>query len=305
MGGVVHFFNNKYNKMAGFLRKSLKTLINSPFSKRHFATGYGKSADSANSLFDDDPTMASGKTVVTILNQEQEDVIFMDAYSNIGFRMNNGMRLMGPCAVFPRSVLHWNIRGVEDINENSLSLFAALEPKLDILVLGVGDRNAMRNVDFRIIKFLKSKGINVEILPTDQALSTFNFLNSERRYVAGAFIPPNYIEELGDSEKYHSATGVAATLRDAEATTTEDYFFQEKEGDRLSYDYVDQNKELLKESVKKMRQDLRIRFGTGAHSDELNDDSEENEKIRSEVLSKEIKEILDQEKKSEEKEKKT
>ena len=29
----------------------------------------------------------------------------------------------------------------------------------------------------------------------EQALATFNFLNSERRYVAGALIPPNYISD--------------------------------------------------------------------------------------------------------------
>ncbi len=34
----------------------------------------------------------------------------------------------------------------------------------------------------------------------DQALATFNFLNAEKRYVAGAFIPPSYIENLDDDD---------------------------------------------------------------------------------------------------------
>ena len=59
--------------------------------------------------FENDPQLASGKTTVKILNQETEDGMFIDAYSCMGFRLNNGMRVMGPCAVFPRSVLHWNV----------------------------------------------------------------------------------------------------------------------------------------------------------------------------------------------------
>ena len=49
------------------------------------------------------------KTTVTILNKEQDGGIFIDAYSNQGFRLNTGFRVIGPCAVFPRSILHWNV----------------------------------------------------------------------------------------------------------------------------------------------------------------------------------------------------
>jgi NADH dehydrogenase [ubiquinone] 1 alpha subcomplex assembly factor 3 len=47
---------------------------------------------------------------VTILNKEEGTGIFVDAYSTLGFVLNNGLRILGPCAVFPRSVLHWNVR---------------------------------------------------------------------------------------------------------------------------------------------------------------------------------------------------
>lgn len=36
------------------------------------------------------------------------------------------------------------------------------------------------------------------LLSQDQALATFNFLNAEKRYVAGAFIPPSYVEMHAD-----------------------------------------------------------------------------------------------------------
>ena len=61
-----------------------------------------------DTMYEDDPAIASGKTQVTILNQEQ-DGIYMSAYSSMGFRLADGMRVVGPCAVFPRSILHWNV----------------------------------------------------------------------------------------------------------------------------------------------------------------------------------------------------
>ncbi|XP_041349777.1 NADH dehydrogenase [ubiquinone] 1 alpha subcomplex assembly factor 3-like isoform X2 [Gigantopelta aegis] len=125
---------------------------------------------------------------IHMLSKEDDANIYIEAYSPEGFKLSSGFRILGPCAVFPRSILHWNVKSSKDIHENSLSLFCMLEPKIDILILGIGDHGSKYNFD--IIRYLRSKKINVEILPTDQACSTFNFLNSERRYVAAALIPP-------------------------------------------------------------------------------------------------------------------
>ena len=51
-----------------------------------------------------------------------------------------------------------------------------------------GDRGTAVSKD--VIAFLRQKRIAFEILPTEQAAATFNFLNLERRCVAGALIPP-------------------------------------------------------------------------------------------------------------------
>lgn len=37
---------------------------------------------------------------------------------------------------------------------------------------------------------MRGKNINLEVLPTERACATFNFLNAEGRCVAGALIPP-------------------------------------------------------------------------------------------------------------------
>jgi NADH dehydrogenase [ubiquinone] 1 alpha subcomplex assembly factor 3 len=151
---------------------------------------------------DEDGDVNHMRTTVTILNEEHDEGIFVDSYSNLGFRLSNGIRVVGPCAVFPRTILHWNVKDVKDINEESLSLFAMLEPKIDILVLGVGERENMGKVNMDVIKFLRANKINIELLPTDQALSTFNFLNAEKRFVAGAFIPPTYVDVNEDEDIY-------------------------------------------------------------------------------------------------------
>lgn len=41
--------------------------------------------------------------------------------------------------------------------------------------------------------FMKKHQINVEILRTEQACATFNFLNSEGRIVAAALLPPHHL----------------------------------------------------------------------------------------------------------------
>ena len=43
-----------------------------------------------------------GKTSVQILNQETELGLMINSYSQIGFRLNNNMYLLGPIAIFPR-----------------------------------------------------------------------------------------------------------------------------------------------------------------------------------------------------------
>lgn len=141
------------------------------------------------------------QTTLSMLDDEDGQYIFIDAVNTFGFRFQGGIRTIGSVALFPKSVLHWNVTKPDEINEASLSLFLILEPKLDILILGIGDRGNQISPD--VIKYLRSKKMNVEILPTAQAVSTFNYLNSERRAVAAGLIPPSY---LAPRDNLRSAT---------------------------------------------------------------------------------------------------
>lgn len=43
-----------------------------------------------------------GKTSVTVLNKEEDGALMINAYSQTGFRLNNGMFVVGPMVIFPR-----------------------------------------------------------------------------------------------------------------------------------------------------------------------------------------------------------
>ncbi|KAI1285200.1 NADH dehydrogenase [ubiquinone] 1 alpha subcomplex assembly factor 3 [Halotydeus destructor] len=132
-----------------------------------------------------------GKTTVTFLNNEEHDLLQISTYSPVGFRLASGTFLMGPVAMFPRTIFHWDVANVLDINEESLSLFWLLEPKIDVLIIGVGEEHW--DLDPKLRLFLNKKGIGTEVVTTDKAVATFNYLNADRRNVAAALIPPQRI----------------------------------------------------------------------------------------------------------------
>lgn len=72
-----------------------------------------------------------------------------------------------------------------------------------MLVIGTGDQKITTEFSKNIIGFMKRYSINVEVLPTEQACTTFNFLNGEKRIVAGAFIPPTLMSVSEDDYVRH------------------------------------------------------------------------------------------------------
>lgn len=141
-----------------------------------------------------------GKTIAQVMNKDL-GTIMISALSPVGFRLNSGYRIIGPVIIFPRTILNWNIPGIENVNEESLSLFTLMSPKVDIIVFGYGDANALPvDVKNKVLQFGKKHNIGLEILPTENAIATFNFLNHEKRFVAGAFLPPKKVTIYDDQD---------------------------------------------------------------------------------------------------------
>ncbi|XP_046828719.1 NADH dehydrogenase [ubiquinone] 1 alpha subcomplex assembly factor 3 [Vespa crabro] len=130
-----------------------------------------------------------GKTTVTILNKNDTSLLLITGYNQTGFNLNNGLKIIGPTVLFSKSLLFWNVASAKDINKDSLVLFNILEPKLDLLIIGL-EKDYDHKFISNLKQIIKDLDINSEILPVDQACSVFNFVNLEKRYVAAALIPP-------------------------------------------------------------------------------------------------------------------
>ena len=82
-----------------------------------------------------------------------------------------------------------------------MSLFTILDPKIDVLIVGYGDNTPVKGakgktafpVDPKIILKMRQKGVSMELLTTENAIATYNYLVEEGRVVAAALIPPNHV----------------------------------------------------------------------------------------------------------------
>ncbi|XP_031622284.1 NADH dehydrogenase [ubiquinone] 1 alpha subcomplex assembly factor 3-like [Contarinia nasturtii] len=135
-----------------------------------------------------------GKTKVKVLNIDPEMGLMVNSFSELGFTLNNKFKIVGPMVIFPRTVLSWNVNSVDDVSENSMRLLLALEPKLELLIIGTGDVEVTPELTRKIASIVKPFGIRIELLKTEQACTTFNFMNAESRFVAAAMIPPKKIK---------------------------------------------------------------------------------------------------------------
>ncbi|KAJ7406855.1 NADH dehydrogenase [ubiquinone] 1 alpha subcomplex assembly factor 3 [Willisornis vidua] len=107
------------------------------------------------------------RTRVTVLEPESANIMFIEGYSNRGFTISGDL-VVGPCAVLPRSILQWNVGSHRDISHESLSLFRLLEPRIEILVLGTGDR--VERLPPAMLKQMRACGIAVEVQDTGHQL---------------------------------------------------------------------------------------------------------------------------------------
>ena len=57
----------------------------------------------------------------------------------------------------------------------------------------------------RLVLMLRKKGFNVEVMSTEHAISTFNYLCAEDRLVCAALIPPKILDRApSDQDIYES-----------------------------------------------------------------------------------------------------
>uniref|UniRef100_A0A8C4NGD2 NADH dehydrogenase [ubiquinone] 1 alpha subcomplex assembly factor 3 n=1 Tax=Eptatretus burgeri TaxID=7764 RepID=A0A8C4NGD2_EPTBU len=159
------------SEAGGVFRRSL--------SSCHGARGHRRLRACSTNVSDDEFYQ---RTTLMMLQRDSPDMMFVDSYSRVGFVIN-GNSVMGPCALIPNAILQWNVV--------SSLVFVLLSPEM--LLLGTGD--CSQRLDSALLKFMKRKGIGVEVQGTPNACATFNFLMSDRRIVGAALIPPSKLPE--------------------------------------------------------------------------------------------------------------
>ncbi|OQR86263.1 hypothetical protein ACHHYP_10791 [Achlya hypogyna] len=107
-------------------------------------------------------------------------------YDDGGFVVND-VNMRGSIALLPSIAMMWKPNTMEEITVESLNIFTVANPPIEILVLGCGKRIA-RQLDPKLVEYLKSHGIVVEYLDSFNACATFNILNAEDRKVAAAIL---------------------------------------------------------------------------------------------------------------------
>ncbi|CAM9151855.1 unnamed protein product [Pylaiella littoralis] len=132
-------------------------------------TALGKGFD----LMEDDP--------------ESRKKIVIDGYDPHGFQLGDGVDVRGSIVCMPNSFVLWEPKTPSEITIESLRILELVIPKIDLIILGVGERMTAR-LDPMLVKHLGSKGIRVEQMDTVNACSTFNVLNAEDRRVAAALL---------------------------------------------------------------------------------------------------------------------
>ena len=75
------------------------------------------------------------RTTITRLKEEEGVSFQISGHDEYGFFINNKIRVVGPLIIFPKAIYSWNVSGIQEINKNSLALFAMLEPKPGFQIL--------------------------------------------------------------------------------------------------------------------------------------------------------------------------
>jgi uncharacterized protein len=109
----------------------------------------------------------------------------VDGYGAGGFKIA-GERIAGSILISSTQARAWDVARPQDATVDALGPLLAVEPELEILLFGTGDRMGPPMPELRAA--LKARGIALEIMATGAACRTYNVLVAEGRRVAAALI---------------------------------------------------------------------------------------------------------------------
>ncbi|KAI6100223.1 DUF498-domain-containing protein [Pisolithus croceorrhizus] len=113
--------------------------------------------------------------------------------SKTGIKLADGLILSGPVVFLDGKVFLWDVPNGgfssrwEGWTNEHWSLFEVVVPKPEILVFGTGAR--VEFVPPRVRSYITGLGIQLDVMDTRNASSTYNLLAEEGRRVAAALLP--------------------------------------------------------------------------------------------------------------------
>jgi uncharacterized protein len=109
----------------------------------------------------------------------------IDSYGNGGFRFA-GMSHTGSVIAMPTGIQSWQVKLPSRIDVNSLTPVLAEMQRIDILLIGTGEKALPQNAPFA--QALRSMGMHVDVMDTPAAARTYNVLFEEGRRVGAALL---------------------------------------------------------------------------------------------------------------------
>ena len=114
------------------------------------------------------------------------DAPSIDAFGGGGFRLSGDWHA-GSLLIVGDAAQAWPVTSLAQLNLAALaSVFAAGRAKVELLLLGVGPRNAQPPREIR--EALRSAGLGLEFMDTPAAARLYNVLTSQGRRLAAALI---------------------------------------------------------------------------------------------------------------------
>jgi uncharacterized protein len=141
----------------------------------------------ADSNADSSDSGTSASTILSLANiiDSDDSMSHIRAHDKFGFTVNN-IHMRGSVLVFKNFTMLWNVSNVVDISPRNTALIHVMRPKVDIFLIGTGDR--MENINPSMYGYFQRKGISVEPMSNTHAIAQFNLLNAEGRNVAVALL---------------------------------------------------------------------------------------------------------------------
>ncbi|TFK43910.1 DUF498-domain-containing protein [Crucibulum laeve] len=140
---------------------------------------------------------AYDRSFANILADAAPPPVQVESISTEGIRLADGLNIRGPCLFLEGCVFLWDVPNLldgkgsrgrwQDWSTERFEVLESVVPRPEILLLGTGKTLAQPPPAFRT--YLNKLGIQLEVMDSRNACSTYNILAEEGRRVAAALLP--------------------------------------------------------------------------------------------------------------------